>query len=238
MLEPSPSLEICTVCGGDRFANEPVLWPELIEQWELSPAEVAYIDLQQGFCCTNCKNNLRTMTLAAAVTRAFGFVGSLKDFCRNDPGIRPLTVIEINPAKNLSPFLQALPKHALHSFPQIDMQQMSFADSSIDIIIHSDTLEHIPDSKAALMECRRVLKPGGHLFYTVPIVIGRLTRTRRDLPPSYHGRAGVNRNDCMVQTEYGADFWCEIFEAGFCEVSLTSLIFPASVAIHAIKSKE
>jgi hypothetical protein len=82
MLEPSPSLEICTVCGGDRFANEPVLWSELIEQWQLSPDEVAYIDLQQGFCCTNCKNNLRTMTLAAAVTRAFGFVGSLKDFCQ------------------------------------------------------------------------------------------------------------------------------------------------------------
>ena len=107
MREPSQSLEICPVCGGDRFTNEPVLWPELIEQWELSPDEVAYIDLQQGFCCADCKNNLRTMTLAAAVTRAFGFAGSFKDFCRNDAGIRQLTVIEINPAKNLSPFLQA-----------------------------------------------------------------------------------------------------------------------------------
>lgn len=176
------------------------------------------------------------MTVAAALTRAFGFAGSFKDFCRNNPRIRKLTVIEINPAKNLSPFLQALPKHTLHSFPQLDMQQMSFPDSSIDLIIHSDTLEHVPDSKAALKECRRVLKPGGHLFYTVPIVIGRLTRTRRGLPPSYHGKPGVNRDDCIVQTEYGADFWCEIFQAGFREVSLTSLIFPASVAIHAIKT--
>jgi SAM-dependent methyltransferase len=236
MGEPSPSLEICPVCGEDRFTSEPVLWPELIEQWELSPEEVAYIDLQQGFCCTNCKNNLRTMTLAGAVTRAFGFTGSFKDFCLKNPGIRQLTVIEINPAKNLSPFLQALPKHTLHSFPQLDMQQMSFRDSSIDLIIHSDTLEHVPDSKAALKECRRVLKPGGHLFYTVPIVVGRLTRTRHGLPPSYHGKPGVNRADCTVQTEYGADFWCEIFEVGLREVSLTSLIFPASVAIHAIKA--
>jgi SAM-dependent methyltransferase len=234
MGKPSPSLEICPVCAGNRFTNEPVLLPELIEQWELSPDEVAYINLQQGFCCADCKNNLRTMTLAAAVTRAFGFAGSFKDFCRNDPGIRQLTVIEINPAKNLSPFLEALPKHALHSFPQLDMQRMSFADSSIDVIIHSDTLEHVPDSKAALKESRRVLKPGGHLFYTMPIVIGRLTRRRRGLPPSYHGRE-TSRDDWIVQTEYGADFWCEIFEAGFREVSLTSLIFPASVAIHAIK---
>ena len=236
MGDLSPNLEICPVCGSDRFTNEPVLWPELIEQWELSPEEVAYIDLQQGFCCAACENNLRTMTLAAAMTKAFGFDGSLKDFCRNDPGIRQLAVIEINPAKNLSPFLQALPKHALHSFPQLDMQQMSFADSSIDVILHSDTLEHVPDSKTALEESRRVLKPGGHLFYTIPIVIGRLTRTRRGLPPSHHGRRGLNRDDCIVQKEYGADFWCEIFEAGFREISLTSLIFPASVAIHAIKT--
>ena len=176
------------------------------------------------------------MTLAAAVTGAFGFTGTLEDLCRNNPQIRKLTLIEINPAKNLSPFLQTLPNHALHSFPQLDMQRMSFADSSIDIIIHSDTLEHVPDSKAALKESMRVLKPGGHLFYTVPIVIGRLTRTRRGLPASYHGKPGLNRDDCVVQTEYGADFWCEIFEAGFREVSLTSLIFPASVAIHAIKN--
>jgi len=237
MRELSPNLQICPVCGSDRFTNEPVLWPELIEQWELLHDEAAYINLQQGFCCADCKNNLRTMTLAAAVTGAFGFAGSFKDFCRNDPEIRQLTVIEINPAKNLSAFLQALPKHELHSFPQLDMQRMSFADSSIDIILHSDTLEHVPDSKTALKESWRVLKPGGHLFYTVPIVVGRLTRTRRGLPASYHGRPETKRDDCIVQTEYGADFWCEIFEAGFREVSLTSLIFPASVAIHAIKPK-
>jgi SAM-dependent methyltransferase len=236
MRELLPSLKTCPVCGHDDFMNQPVLWPELIEQWNLSPDEVDYINLQQGFCCTNCKNNLRAMTLAAAMINAFDFAGSFKDFCLNHPGIRQLIVIEINPAGNLSPFLQVLPKHSLHSFPQLDMQQMSFADASVDLIIHSDTLEHVPGSKAALEESRRVLRPGGHLFYSVPIVIGRLTRTRRGLPPSYHGRPDVKREDCIVQTEYGADFWCEIFEAGFREVRLTSLMFPASVAIHAIKT--
>lgn len=235
MDEPLSSLKACPVCGSDQFLNESVLWPELTAEWELSPDEVAYINLQQGFCCGSCKNNLRTMTLAAAITRAFGFTGTFEDFCRNHSGVRELTVIEINPAKNLSRFLQALPNHQLHSFPQLDMQRMNFADSSIDVIIHSDTLEHVPDSKTALKESWRVLKPGGHLFYTVPIVIGRLTRTRRGLPPSYHGMPAVKREDCIVQTEYGADFWCEIFEAGFREVRLTSLIFPASVAIHAVK---
>jgi ubiquinone/menaquinone biosynthesis C-methylase UbiE len=41
---------------------------------------------------------------------------------------------------------------------------MSFPDSSIDVIIHSDTLEHVPDSKAALKECLRVLKPAAICF--------------------------------------------------------------------------
>ena len=126
--------------------------------------------------------------------------------------------------------LQALPKQALRSFPQLEMEQVSFADSSVDVIIHSDTLEYIPDSKVPLRESMRVLKPGGYLFYTVPID-GRLIRTRRGLRTSYHGKSGVKRDDCAVQTEYGADF-----EAGFREISLTSLIFAASLAIHAIKT--
>jgi hypothetical protein len=74
---------------------------------ELSPDEIAYINLQQGFCCVSCKNNLRAMMVAAAVTGAFGSSGSFEDFCRNPLGIRQLTVVEINQAKNLSRFLQA-----------------------------------------------------------------------------------------------------------------------------------
>ena len=39
-----------------------------------------------------------------------------------------------------------------------------------------------------------------------------------------------------MQTEYGVDFSCVIFEAKFHQVTLTSLIFPASMAIYAIKT--
>src|SRR5207247_6023199 len=121
--------------------------------------------------------------------------GIFKDFCVSHQQVRQLTVVEINQAKNLSPFLEVLPQYALHSFPELDMQRMSFADSSIDIIIHSDTLEHVPDSKAALKESLRVLKPGGNLFYTVPIIICRLYLTRRGLPASHHGKTGATCSD-------------------------------------------
>src|SRR5207249_9842233 len=106
MGEPSPSLKVCPVCGGGQFTKDPVLWPELIPQWELSPEEVAYINLQQGVGCAGCGHNLSTMTVVAAVTRAILFAGRFKDFCRKDATIRQLTVIEINPAKHLADFLQ------------------------------------------------------------------------------------------------------------------------------------
>jgi hypothetical protein len=83
MHEPAPRLllEVCPVCGEHRFTTKRILWPELIDRWNLSAEEVDHINLQQGFSCANCKNNLRSMTLAAAVKSAFSFGGNFKDFC-------------------------------------------------------------------------------------------------------------------------------------------------------------
>ncbi len=227
-------LRRCPVCGGADFHQQKVLWPELIAEWQLAPEEVQYIEQQQGFACRDCGNNLRTMTLAAAMTDAFGHPGSLRELCLSGARFRELRLLEINSAGELTSIFNLLPHHSLVAYPEFDMQQMKVSDDSFDLIVHSDTLEHIPDSLQALRECRRVLKEGGHLFYTVPLVVGRLSRSRAGLPPSYHGtREAGAVDDYRVQTEYGADFWCEVFAAGFRTVSLTSLIFPASVALHA-----
>lgn len=219
-----------------RFHEQAVLWPELIAEWELAPEEVRYIDQQQGLACLDCGNNLRAMTLAAAISRTFGHAGSLRELCLSDPRVRGLRLLELNPAGELTSIFKLLPHHSLVAFPEFDMQHMNLPDDSVDMIVHSDTLEHIPDPLTALRECRRVLKEGGHLFYTIPVVVGRLTRSRTGLPPSHHGtRAAGAVDDYRVQTEYGADFWCEVFAAGFGNISLTSLVYPASVAIHAQK---
>lgn len=40
-----------------------------------------------------------------------------------------------------------------------------------DIVIASNTLEHLPDTESFLKECFRILKPGGSIIITVPFLI-------------------------------------------------------------------
>lgn len=42
------------------------------------------------------------------------------------------------------------------------------ADASFDSLFHTEVLEHVYETGAFLAECRRVLKPGGAMFFTVP----------------------------------------------------------------------
>ncbi|MFH1038894.1 MAG: class I SAM-dependent methyltransferase [PVC group bacterium] len=46
--------------------------------------------------------------------------------------------------------------------------RLPFPDSSFDLVIALDVIEHIDDDLGALIEYRRVLKPGGRILLTVP----------------------------------------------------------------------
>ncbi|MCA8971889.1 MAG: class I SAM-dependent methyltransferase [Planctomycetes bacterium] len=45
---------------------------------------------------------------------------------------------------------------------------LPFPDASFDLVCLFDTIEHIPDEARALAEIRRVLRPGGYVFFSVP----------------------------------------------------------------------
>ena len=47
-------------------------------------------------------------------------------------------------------------------------QSLPFPDASLDLVCAFDTIEHIPEEMDVLAECRRILKPGGRLFISVP----------------------------------------------------------------------
>jgi SAM-dependent methyltransferase len=205
----------------------------LIEEWNLDPYETDYINRQQGTACAQCGANLRSMALALAITRICGYPGPLGAWVNTEMAAR-LAVLELNGAGTLTPMLRRLPGHVEAAYPQVDMLAMPFRDGSFDLVLHSDTLEHVPNPVRGLAECRRVLRVGGACCFTVPIVIGRLTRSRDGLPPSYHGAVGARLADYIVRTEYGADAWRHAMEAGFREVRLIRAEYPAALAIVAV----
>jgi SAM-dependent methyltransferase len=223
----------CPVCGGETFSELWVIPPELAGEWKLNEEESAYISRQQGFSCLSCRNNLRAMALASAILSEFDFCGTLDRFC---DASRELDVLEINEAANLAPFLGKMLGHRLVEYPQIDMLKIAFASESFDLVIHSDTLEHITDPLKGLAECYRVLRPSGRCVFTVPMIPGRMTRSRAGLPPSYHGRPEEKTEDQRVHTEFGADVWRAVLEAGFISCKIFCLEYPAGLALVAQKA--
>lgn len=227
----SPALR-CPICSGSSFNQIKVLWPELAKQWLISPEEEAYIDRQQGFCCDACGANLRSMNLAGALLDHFAFNGTLSQFCSRSREAKSLSLLEVNEAGTLTLALSSFRKYKLTRYPEVDMHKFPFADASYDIVIHSDVLEHVNNPGTGLTECFRILKPNGVLLFTIPIIYGRLSRKRDDTePPSYHGDPAINGSDLQVHTEFGADFWVLLLEAGFRRIKLFSLTGPESIAI-------
>ena len=222
----------CPVCGGTEFAAAAVMFESLIRAWELDADEVRYIDRQQGLQCTGCRNNLRAMALAAAILRVVRAPtnATLQEFCRSDAVVR---MIEINAADSLTATLAQSPGHRRVEYPEFDMQDLALESGHYDLVIHSDTLEHIPDPVRALEECRRILRPTGALIFTVPTIVGRLSRSRTGLPPAYHGAPGTTAEDQRVHTEFGADVWTTVLTAGFPTCEIFALEYPAALVLIA-----
>ena len=78
------------------------------------------------------------------------------------------------------------------------MQKTHFPDDSLDYVLSSDVLEHVPHYPTALREVYRILKPGGAHIFTAPFYVHRASIENRSLhgpdgslthlrKPWYHG---------------------------------------------------
>jgi len=223
----------CHICGSSSYSYSSVLWNELVTEWQLSPEEEEYINLQQGITCVQCGSNMRSSILAKALLDCLETKEvCLTSFFDNNENRRPdLALLEINEAGGLSPFLKFFPNHKIIKYPEEDMHNLSKYKGRYQVVIHSDTLEHICNPLHALNQCKLALEENGSLIYTVPVIPTRLTRNRAGLRNSSHSRE--SREDYTVYTEFGADFWSYPIMAGFQTVKIYTLAYPIATAILA-----
>lgn len=70
--------------------------------------------------------------------------------------------------------------------------RLPFSDAAFDAVFCVDAFEHIPDGTAAAVEFRRVLRPGGMAFLSVP---------------NYANVAGIVKKCCEFVGNYERDTW-------------------------------
>lgn len=110
-----------------------------------------------------------------------------------------------------------------------DVENMSFAADSFDLIVSNDVLEHVPHPGKAFVECARVLRPGGVALMTLPFYVGwekSVTRAvlengavRNLLEPVFHGNP-IDEKGSLVFTDFGWDLLDEIRASGFADVAM------------------
>jgi SAM-dependent methyltransferase len=117
----------------------------------------------------------------------------------------------------------------------VDMQHTHFEDDSLDYILSSDVMEHVPLPLDALRETYRILKPGGCHIFTAPFyqhrftnetrvavdAEGRATHLRR---PWYHDDP-IRPDGALVYTIFAPELLCQLEEIGF-EARLCRLYAP------------
>jgi SAM-dependent methyltransferase len=208
----------CAVCGaeGRQVMNGWMLSPELRRRYGDALAA------RESLFCEHCGCSLRVRRIAEVLVRLYGEkAATLAELVRKD-AFRALQVAEINSVGRMHAILAELPRLVHVEYPEEDIQALSWDDASFDLVLTSETLEHVPDPRAALRETLRVLRPGGRHVFTVPVdpAVER-TRSRDGLPAEHHGRGGgpfalvTRKADMRVHTDFGRDLPVVVGGAGF-----------------------
>lgn len=96
-----------------------------------------------------------------------------------------------------------------------DAQDLSqFEDNTFDLIFSSNMLEHIPDVRKCLRECKRVLKDDGVMLHTMPSRHWKFFQSVLNLvrlrPFDIHG---ISSNQWQEFKAFGLNVWVQLIES-------------------------
>ena len=186
-LYPAASGGVSFAVGIGLFVyRRRVVTPRLAQLWGLSPRLAEALARKESLECTSCGAKLRGRRIAQVLMALYPSVGpparSLAEWVLRDE-IRKLRVAEINVIDGLHSFVRTLPFYSGSDFADPsgpaadepgarseDLTRLSYADNAFDLVVTSESLEHVPDLHAALSEILRVLAPGGRHVFTVPVL--------------------------------------------------------------------
>ena len=208
----------CSVCGAaTRFVRNSWVLPREFAR----DAPEGFVDRESLFCAS-CGSSKRVRILADVLLEHYADEADSIAGLVGEESFRRLDIVELNSIGRMHPLLARLPRLTYAEYPDEDIQALTYTDAAFDLVLTSETLEHVPDFRRALVETRRILRPGGRHIFTVPLD-PRLqrTRSREGMPPVYHGRGGgpfalvTRRNDMLAYTDFGVDLPDLLREAGF-----------------------
>ena len=183
---------------------------------------------RESFPCPTCRATLRYREQAGAILTHFGR-GRFSFFTRfvRFPECQTLAILE---AAIRGPFTRYLKGHPgyvqSYLFEDVppgesrdgvvcqNLEAMTFADESFDLVITSDVMEHVADVGKVVAEVARVLKPGGAHVFSIPLKfpLRETSQARARLvdgeiehlmEPRYH-RSGTD-TPSLVFTDFGRD---------------------------------
>jgi SAM-dependent methyltransferase len=110
-----------------------------------------------------------------------------------------------------------------------DVMALTFADRSFDLCTSTEVFEHVPDDARGFAEIHRVLRPGGHFVFTVPMTGTAETVTRAVagpkgpvhlLEPEFHGDRLRGPHGVLCYRTYGGDIVQRLRTAGFASAAI------------------
>lgn len=116
------------------------------------------------------------------------------------------------------------PGERKNGIPCQDVQCLRLPDASFDLVTSTEVFEHVPDDRRGFSEVFRVLKPGGHKVFSVPLSMEERTReravleagvVRHLLDPEYHSDRIRGKGTVLAYRNYGADIGDRLRDAGF-----------------------